>query len=637
MTEFSGPLSRALPTWRTAVRAPHGLDGPPGGTALPAPPATDRSAWRADRLDTVTVTDLLARVATDRGAPWPTPRARDLARLHRDGDRDAYEQIVFARQARLTRAVLAAATTGEECDLDEVADGVWSLCEQSTWCWPAHDDVGPRRGWVLPSAGDPYLDLGAGEVAGQLAWVDAVLGEALAARWPGLRERVRHEVAVRVLDPFLTRRDWHWIGLDGDVHNWNPWIHGNVLVSALVLAEPAVRADAVVLAVEGIDRYLAAMPADGAVDEGYAYWWNGACRAMEALQVLAHATDGVVDARELPLLRALVAFPARSHLGGEWFLNVADGPARPGDQPWHSLLRAGTWLGDADAVAFARARRDPARALTRDTDGLGRCVLALTDPRWRDAAAVPVAAPVDADVWWPSVQVRLARPRPGHRLTLAVKGGHNGEHHNHNDVGEVVVARDGVPVLVDAGRPTYTAATFGPDRYDTWCLRSEWHNVPAIAGLEQGVGERYAASDVVVHPRGLALDLTGAYPGVVGTWRRTAVLAEDGRAVVTDVWELPAGTPPTRYHLVLAGHVRADGHDGVVVTPVEGDGDVRIGWTLTDAVAKRPSPEPVLEEIALTDPMLGDVWGSALTRLTLALPGPTGTLTLVVREVEETS
>ncbi len=70
-------------------------------------------------------------------------------------------------------------------------------------------------------------------------------------------------------------------------------------------------------------------------------------------------------------------------------------------------------------------------------------------------------------MWFPSTQVLLARPAAGSAagLTLAVKGGHNGEHHNHNDVGSVVVALGGVPVLVDAGRPTYTAQTFGPDRY----------------------------------------------------------------------------------------------------------------------------------------------------------------------------
>ena len=52
-----------------------------------------------------------------------------------------------------------------------------------------------------------------------LAWIDHLLGTALDRRVPGIRARIRHEARVRVIDPFVRRRDWHWLGLDGDVHN----------------------------------------------------------------------------------------------------------------------------------------------------------------------------------------------------------------------------------------------------------------------------------------------------------------------------------------------------------------------------------------------------------------------------------
>ncbi len=273
---FAGPLAAR---WR--------VDGPgvlrdllrDGSDALPVPPATDRAAWSA--LDGPTVADLSARAQADLGAPWPVPLQHDHSRRWRDGDRDTYEQVVFARQRRLSRAVVMAAATGEDRWLDEVADGVTLLCEQSSWCWPAHDDTFAVHGAVVPTVTDPFLDLGAGEVVGQLAWLDHVLAAPLDERYPGLRARIRHEADVRVLTPFLRRRDWHWLGLDGDVHNWSAWIHGNVLVAALVLEpDPDRRARIVELVVEGLDRYVAALPDDGAIDEGYSYWWNGACRAL---------------------------------------------------------------------------------------------------------------------------------------------------------------------------------------------------------------------------------------------------------------------------------------------------------------------------------------------------------------------
>ena len=47
----------------------------------------------------------------------------------------------------------------------------------------------------------------------------------------------------------------------------------------------------------------------------------------------------------------------------------------------------------------------------------------------------------------------------------------------------MVVAAGGVPVLIDPGRPTYTAQTFGPRRYEIWTMRGDWHNVPLVRFL----------------------------------------------------------------------------------------------------------------------------------------------------------
>jgi hypothetical protein len=687
---FRGPLAAAWGEAATTARL--GASLRPPGAALPVPPLHDRAAWAA--VDPATVAALRAAVAAEAGTAWPAMTATSFARLHRDGDRDDHEQRVFARQHRLTRAVALAACglgsgerTGTAADalLDEVADGVLLLCEQSSWCWPAHDRTAAGRGWVLPDAAAPFLDLGAGEVAGQLAWTDHLLGDVLDARWPGLRARVRHEVDARVLRPFEEVPDWHWIGLDGDVHNWNPWIHGNVLVAALALVDdPARRARLVARVVTGLDRYVAALPADGAIDEGYAYWWNGAGRALEALDVLRWATGGALDATGVPALAQTVAYPHRVHLGGPWYLNVADGQARPAvDPPWAVLHRAARATGDAAATAHAAAHRRPGEPVADATSGLGLLVRALTDPAW--TAARPAAPPLPRDVWLPSVQVLLARGAAGSAagLTLAAKGGHNDEHHNHNDVGSFVVALGGVPVAVDAGRPTYTRQTFSDDRYAIWTMQSAWHNVPEVAGTAQPPGAGAAARDVRAEAgddgAALDLDLAGAYPGSgVATWRRTARL-DRGTGVVTvrDAWRFPPGARGTAtggaavagtavagagagssgtgagspaagtgspaagepdldpgtpdagaascVRVLLAGSVARDA-DGLLVRALDDAGTVRIRWTgaVTDVA---------LEERALDDPMLSDVWGAALTRLTLTLGDPAAGEVEVVFEV----
>ncbi|QAY60247.1 hypothetical protein ET475_09775 [Microbacterium protaetiae] len=615
--DFAGPLADVFGDRRHAAALARLLVSP--DAALPVPPAVERAVWdRAGAHDRASAAGLLSRARADLAEPWPQPLAHDAARVHRDGDRATWEKAAFARQHRLTRLAVAAALTGEAAWIDEVADGVQLLCEQSSWCWPAHDDTFSRHGAVLATVTDPYLDLGAGEVAAQLAWLDQLLGTPLDEHYPGLRTRIRHEVRTRIIAPFVNRRDWHWIGLDGHVHNWNPWIHANVLVTALRLLDGAddgmLRAEVIALVIAGLDRYVAALPADGAVDEGYSYWWAGAARALEALDLLAHATDGALDALPaVPALRETVAFPHRCQLGDGWVVDIADGQARPSEpQPWDTLFRAARRVGDSEAEAFARAHRD---VRVSEALGLGRTLRALTDGAW--LAASPTPSPLPRDVWLPSTQVLLTRENGGSPfgLTLVAKGGHNDENHNHNDVGELIVCSDGVPVLVDAGRPTYTATTFGSDRYDIWTMQSTWHNVPQVAGTAQAAGAAFAARDVAVRiddaAGALSLELVGAYPQpALLSWRRSMTLDRAARRVVVDdAWELADDAPAgTMIRMLVAGAVRLS--SGVAhITPLAGASPVAVRWEggIPARLIERP----------LEDPMLSEVWGEALTMIEL--------------------
>ncbi|MGW4895718.1 heparinase II/III domain-containing protein, partial [Kitasatospora sp. NPDC004240] len=291
------------------------------------------------------------------------------------------------------------------------------------------------------------------------------------------------------------------------------------------------------------------------------------------------------------------------------------------------------------AEAHAAARRRPGAPLAREDGGLGRLLRALTDPVWNGAP--PAVSPLPRDVWLPSTQVFLARRTEGTTagLALAVKGGHNGEHHNHNDVGSVIVALDGVPVVVDPGRPTYTARTFGPDRYDIWTMRSTWHSVPWIRDTAQAPGRQYAARDVRVRAgddeAALTLDIAGAYPRAdLVSWRREARLdRRDGRVAVSDTWTMRPSPEPlaTRVHLILAGTVET-GPGHAVVTALDGAGTVRITWEPADLPCSTT-------ERRLDDPMLGDVWGERLTRLEIDVSplGPVGSLRWTLEEEAPTA
>jgi len=282
--------------------------------------------------------------------------------------------------------------------------------------------------------------------------------------------------------------------------------------------------------------------------------------------------------------------------------------------------------------------------------GLPRLVRALVDAAWRDAESA--AAPLPAAVWLPSVQVLVRRSEAGSAagLALAAKGGTNDENHNHKDLGSFLVAAGGRPLLVDVGKPTYTAQTFSAGRYLIRAMQSGWHSAPAPFGLEQGEGPAFAAQ-VITAPRGepgsappaaeatgeagasaaLELELAGAYPLAAGdSWRRTFRFGGSGsggaaeRIEVADRWRL-GEDGAHRVHLIAAGDVVLAGD----VVEVSADAH-RIRIAADDGSAP---VLPALEVWELDDPELIAVWGPRLTRLVYEAGGRAGTFTTLIEEL----
>ncbi|WP_232666523.1 heparinase II/III domain-containing protein [Pseudonocardia sp. TRM90224] len=559
-------------------------------------------------------------VEADRAAGWPPALLRDYAAYPRRGERVPYEDVVRSRLGRIARATALAAIRPATGAIDDVADGTWLVAEQSTWCWPAHDDAFERTAGVVPALDRPYLDLGAAETAATLAVAALVLGDQLDAAYPGLLDRVTTEVRHRVLDPFRTRRDWHWLGLEGNVHNWNPWIHGNLVVTALAFDRPDQQAETLGMCVEGIDRYLAALPADGGIDEGGDYWWHGACRALEALDVLDRVHRiGLFD---LVAVDELLSFPHRMQISAHWNLSFADAEPRPrGEAPWFRLRRWGERRGLADVVAHATAQATAApvpfdSGAARLLDALlDPAPIRLPDPSLPPPTPPPLPLPLPLTVELRSIGLAAARECAGSSegLFVSIKAGHNGQNHNHLDLGAIEIAVDGVPVVVDAGRPTYDGRTFTARRYELWPMRSEWHSTLRPRGLDQEPGERWAAPIDGGDDGTRAdwhVDLSRAYPLAAGELLTRQVMMDRTNATVTvhDRWRLD-GEQATSAVLILHGEVAIEPGELLVRPPGAGRG-LRISHD-ADRIE--------VTERALDDPYLVSAWGPRLTRVELVV------------------
>ncbi|MET9023811.1 heparinase II/III family protein [Actinopolymorpha sp. NPDC004070] len=597
---------------------------PAPGQWRPVPDVSDRDFW--DAVDAPTRQAILTRADEFRTQEWPVLTARGWRDFVETGNRTRYEDRYFGRRRRTVASALAACLTDDPNWHDDVLDGVWLLLEETTWCVPAHDFSAREEGPRLPDPARPFLDLFAAETGALLAWTLHVLGSRLDERSPLVRPRIVEEVRRRILVPQRTDDTWTWFGRSGPVNNWNPWINSNVLTCSLLLDQD--REDIVTTVsrvLEGLDVFVSDYPDDGGCDEGQMYWWRAGASLSECLEQLYDATGGALDGYAVPKVREMARYPHRVHIADDWYVNVGDGPARTEAadtvEP-HVLHLFGRRTGDDEVVAHARYMRGEG-AVTLPRLSLGRSLFALADPEWAQAPASATPAPLTLQAWWPQTQLLTARETGGQvgGLFVSVKGGHNGESHNHNDVGTVLVAVDGHPALVDAGVAQYTRQHFGPRRYEIWTMRSDYHNVPNVDGHEQRPGNEFCARDVTADLGDdrvdVRLDLAGAYPKDAGLVRFSRqVTFERGEAAHVrwhDEWELDHDPESMTLHLITSAEPELD--SGAIRVPTPGRA-LRIEYEVRDFGT------PSVERIDLDDRRLRWVWGPALWRVALRAPQP---------------
>ena len=230
------------------------------------PPADNRGAWEGL---SARKREALRRLADSwRDEDYPTLLASQFMAFGRAGDRVRYETPYFARRRKLCAAVLGACLTGDTGDLDDVIDGIWLICEETSWVISAHNGsdhpgVPPACERLLPDVANPYVDLFAAQTAMILSLACQLLGEGLDAVSPLVRRRVRLEVERRVLHPFETRDDFWWMGVvRRDLNNWTPWIVSNVMLAACAWVDDRLRLAALLeRGMAMLDRYLAVIHA----------------------------------------------------------------------------------------------------------------------------------------------------------------------------------------------------------------------------------------------------------------------------------------------------------------------------------------------------------------------------------------
>ncbi len=576
------------------------------------PTVRDRVFWEASLTE-----DHIKKAEKALEYRWPVILATDFMEFKKSGNRLIMEQPHFDRRNHLMSFVLAELKENKGRFIPQIVNGLFAICEESYWGvsahW-AHRDV-PQ---TIPTPAEPYIDLFAAETAEHLVMIAHLLREPLLAFCPEILDRVEYELEVRVKAPYLNHRDFWWMGYGGESpNNWNPWILSNVLTVFLLTerGERRVRRAISKMLTEA-QHYYNRIPEDGGCDEGPVYWGRAGASLFEFLYQLKLASNGALDLFTDEKIALIAAYMQKAHVVADIFVNVADAHAKSLASLMPLLFGFAKETKQTELMNFSAAVYRMGLEQNTHLVHASR-VGGSTLRRWvfeatftREILEFPVKHPLHGALEC-LPQMQLAVLRKG-TWCLYAKGGHNGESHNHNDVGSFALYEERTPVLVDIGIGTYTRDTFSSRRYETipW-VRSAYHNLPLIHDTEQVNGAQYRASGFETSEEAITVTFPDAYPEAarVAKLTRTMTLCEHG-ACINDRMRATDGGPCRVCEVLMC------------VLPVRIENETAIIGDRFRLTA--PGGKFGLEQIPFADNMLCSDWGvEYATRITVTYEAAT--------------
>ncbi len=500
--------------------------------------------WTSVLSDTI-LQQLIERGEAASKLPFQSISAAVAMNYLRTGDRDQYQKESFGKRNQLMDMVLAESIEGKGRFIDQIMNGVWSICEESFWGVAAHLGI-QKAGNGLPDVEDITVDLFSAETGTVLALTDYFTGNSLAKISPLIRPRIYYEVNRRILLPLEKDSDRYGYLGNGKrnlcVNNWNPWVISNWMAANLLLENNQERRNKTIQhQLSLIDLYVNGLGEDGATDEGPSYWFAAGACMFDALAILDNASKGKLNIYDAPIIKKMGAYIYQTHIKGLYFINVAD--AAPKITPNGILLyRFGKAVNDSLMQQFGSWAYHTYENSKLGIEQFYRTRNLFNLVSHKECNLYPPKEVMTRDVWLPDIQLMAARLDNG--LYVASHAGHNGESHNHNDVGDFLVYDEGFPVIIDVGAGTYTSKTFSAQRYNLWFNTSPYHNLPTINQKEQKPGKLYGASDVQYHSNEntvkFSMNMAKSWSEDVGIskWNRTLLIERKKGISIADNYAL---------------------------------------------------------------------------------------------------
>ncbi|MFW6007057.1 MAG: heparinase II/III domain-containing protein [Halanaerobiales bacterium] len=554
---------------------------------------------------------------------WPLLTATGYMDYARTGNRSRFQKLYFDRRYGLGSLTLAECLEGEGRFIDDIIDAIWLICEETSWVIPAHNNgvADNYDGSLPPAKKDQGIDLFAAETGALLSWTHYLLKDKLKKDNKRIIDRLHKEVQERIIEQYLKRDDIWWMGFERTpghhINNWNPWCNSNCLTAFLLMEEnEEKRLEGIEKVLDSLDIFLNLYPEDGGCDEGPSYWNKNGGSLFDCLELLYLASDKKINFYDNSLIQDIGKYIYRVHIDKDYFLNFADGNGRLTPSP-ELLHRFGKRLDNNKLKKFGAEFYH----FTGEVVPLSkiypffRVLSGLFNSR--EVKTSEHGFPYVKDAWLPEIEVMAARENEesSSGLYLAAKGGHNNESHNHNDIGQFMVYKEGNPFIIDAGVETYTAKTFSSKRYEIWTMRSNYHNLPAVNGKEQFPGNEYQAKKVNYTSKdnevNFNLDISQSYPesARINYWIRDFKFKRGKEKVIELKENFSLETEDNEIIWNIMSYIKPEiTENSKILLSGDENTDLELSWD-------QKNMEAEFEKIELEDERLRNTWGDKIYRI----------------------
>lgn len=388
------------------------------------------------------------------------------------------------RARALSRVVLAECLENKGKYLPVIEEGLGDMLRQKSW-------VSPRVDFdFINYNGKQYtIDLTSALYAHTIAQTLYLLDSRLS---PKLKKDALEALYARVFHPLMKifdEQDTRYHTWLTGTNNWNAVCLSGVVGAALtVIPDKNERAVYAYIGEHYSQNTLAGFGEDGYCSEGVTYFNYGVSHYALLRENLLIASSGKIDLFTIPKVRAIAEYVPKLEIMNGVFPAISDSKA--GSSPDSSLMCYLSRSLGLGLKAYENVRLE-GRNFGLRVDAF----MMLGNSPVRETQGESQTDPVRS--YFEKSGILVTRPATGSGLGAALKGGHNAEHHNHNDVGSYTVAAGRLILAGDPGSIPYTADIFTPEhRYTYKSIGSYGHPVPLVAGRQQSVGAKAGAKVV---------------------------------------------------------------------------------------------------------------------------------------------